>query len=242
MDPRFARARELLTEFKGGDYVCGPGCLERAGELAAPLGRRSAVVVGGHGKDWAQPTHESLRASLAAAGVEIVGDLVPGSRPNAPREDVLRIRDALLEREPDAVVAAGSGSTIDAVKCAAAMAALGDAHADFEEYFGTGRVSAMLAAEGAEMTPILGVQLAASSAAHLTKYSNITDSRTTQKKLIVDEAVTPRRALFDYAVTTTMPRSLTADGALDGVAHALEVLYGAKGEVLEKVRPIALLA
>jgi alcohol dehydrogenase class IV len=242
MDPRFERARQLLAEFKGESYVHGRGCLDRAGELASRLGKRAAVVVGGHGREWARAAHETVEKSLGATGVEIVGGLVPGSRPNAPREDVLRLKAAILEREPEVVVAAGSGSTIDAVKCAAAMAVLGEKHADFEEYFGVGRVSGMLAAEGRKMLPMLGVQFAASSAAHLTKYSNITDPARAQKKLIVDEAVVPPAALFDYAVTASQPRALTADGALDGVAHALEVLYGAKGEWLERVRPIALLA
>jgi alcohol dehydrogenase class IV len=242
MDPRFEAARQLLSAFKGDVYVYGPGCLNRAGELAARLGKRAAVVVGGHGKAWARPVHEALEESLAESGIEIAGGLVPGSRPNAPREDVLRLKRAIQEREPDLVVAAGSGSSIDAVKCASAMVALGEKHTDFEEYFGVDRVNAMLAAEGRKTLPLLAVQLAASSAAHLTRYSNITDSESAQKKLIVDQAMVPPAALFDYSVTTTQPRELTADGALDGMAHALEVLYGAKGKLLEQVRPVALLA
>jgi alcohol dehydrogenase class IV len=74
------------------------------------------------------------------------------------------------------------------------------------------------------------VQTAASSGAHLTKYSNITDLATAQKKLIVDEAIVPPRAVFDYAVTLSAPPELTADGALDGVSHCLEVLYSAVGK------------
>ncbi len=80
------------------------------------------------------------------------------------------------------------------------------------------------------MTPHVAIQTAASSGAHLTKYSNITDVSTGQKKLIVDEAIIPARAVFDYAVTYGAPPALTADGALDGIAHSLEVLYGAAGK------------
>ena len=160
MDARFAEARELLAGFKGERYVHGNGCLDRAGELAARLGRRAAVVVGGHGKAWARPAHETLEVSLRGAGLDIVGGLVPGSRPNAPREDVLRLKAAIVERDPEVIVAAGSGSTIDAVKCATAMAVLGEKHSDFEEYFGVGRVSGLLAAERREMLPILGVFVA----------------------------------------------------------------------------------
>ncbi len=54
--------------------------------------------------------------------------------------------------------------------------------------------------------------------------------KTGQKKLIVDDAVVPTRAVFDYAVTVGAPAALTADGGLDGLSHMLEVLYGAVGK------------
>jgi alcohol dehydrogenase len=82
-------------------------------------------------------------------------------------------------------------------------------------------------------------QWAASSAAHLTKYSNVTDLETAQKKLIVDDAITPERAVFDYSVTTTMPPEFTADGGMDGISHALEVYYGLSGDALVAVTPVA---
>jgi len=53
---------------------------------------------------------------------------------------------------------------------------------------------------------------------------------TGQKKLIVDEAIVPPRAAYDYEVSFGAPASLTADGALDGFSHSLEVLYGAVGK------------
>ena len=240
------KARELLRGFKGDDYVFGPGCFGRLGGLVAPLGKRAAVVAGGTGKDWGRTVHAKTRESLAAAGVEIAGEIIPGARPNAPREDVRRIAWALREREPDVVVALGGGSTIDAAKAASAMSVLrereGEKRPRIDEYFGVGKVTAMLEARGAKMPPLVAAQLASSSAAHLTKYSNVTDLATGQKKLIVDEAVVPPKALFDYSVTTTMPKGLTADGGLDGVAHALEVFYGLEGEALERVRPVSTLA
>ncbi|MHC4073729.1 MAG: dehydroquinate synthase/iron-containing alcohol dehydrogenase family protein, partial [Planctomycetota bacterium] len=80
----------------------------------------------------------------------------------------------------------------------------------------------------------------ASSAAHLTKYSNITEVSTGQKKLIVDEAIVPACPVFDYKVTYGAPAELTADGALDGIAHSLEVLYGAVGKpYYDKIEEVA---
>jgi alcohol dehydrogenase class IV len=87
---------------------------------------------------------------------------------------------------------------------------------------------------------VVAVQSASSSAAHLTKYSNITDPVDEQKKLIVDEAITPERAVFDYGVTVGAPRSLTLDGGLDGIAHLWEVFMGATGKpYYEKDKQVA---
>jgi alcohol dehydrogenase class IV len=117
------------------------------------------------------------------------------------------------------VVTVGGGSNIDATKAAVAYLALGAQQPNLDAYFGVANVTAMLRETATTMLPIVAVQLAASSGAHLTKYANITDLATAQKLLIVDEAVVPSKALFDYALTTSMPRALTSDGALDGVSQ-----------------------
>ncbi|MBN1671163.1 MAG: iron-containing alcohol dehydrogenase [Kiritimatiellae bacterium] len=232
----------MLAQFKGRDYVYGLDCFDRLGGQVAELGKRASVVTSGIGKDWGRPIHERTTSSLAAAGVARAGDLIPGAKPNAPREDVFRIATALKEQAPDVVVAVGGGSVIDAAKAAAVCWRLGGQEGDIDGYFGVGQVSERLGAAGVRMPPLVAAQLASGSAAHLTKYSNVTDTQTWQKKLIVDEAIVPPKALFDYAMTATMSKDFTSDGALDGVAHALEVFYGAKGDVLAKARPVALLA
>lgn len=220
---RFDHARRLISDFKGDRYLHGLGVLSRAGELAAQLGRTAALIcdssvaLGAHG--------ETIRASLQRHQVTVLGEL-SGAAPNAPREDVFRIAAALAEMRPEVVVSFGGGSTIDAVKAALVLWNLGG---ELDGYFGTGLVSKALATTGRKLTPHLAIQTAASSSAHLTKYSNITDILAGQKKLIVDDAVIPPRALFDYAVTASAPAFLTVDGGLDGISHCLEVLYNAVG-------------
>ncbi|HAX17243.1 MAG TPA: 3-dehydroquinate synthase, partial [Actinobacteria bacterium] len=49
--------------------------------------------------------------------------------------------------------------------------------------------------------PLIAVQVASGSGSHISKYSNVTDMKTRQKKLIIDEAIIPLRAVFDYSVT-----------------------------------------
>jgi alcohol dehydrogenase len=219
--PEFARAKELIKQFKGDAYLSGYGVLPRIGELAAGLGRRAALVrdVFPGSEDYAA----IIRRSLEAAGVELIG-VIDGAAPNAPREDLFRIADQLKQLAPDFYVSFGGGSTIDAAKAADVLRVLGGS---IDDYFGTGLVTEALRKTGKRLTPHLAIQTASSSAAHLTKYSNITDIHTGQKKLIVDEAIVPPRAAYDYEVSFGAPASLTADGALDGFSHSLEVLYGA---------------
>jgi alcohol dehydrogenase class IV len=220
----FDRARALIREFKGEAYLNGFGVLPKVGGLCAGLGKRAVIV-----RDrfaGSDQFVETVRDSLASAGLEVVGT-VDGAAPNAPREDVARIAAGLGELDPELTVSLGGGSTIDATKAALVLRAVGG---DIDGYFGTGLVSKALAERGVKLAPHLAIQSAASSSAHLTKYSNITDLKTGQKKLIVDDAVVPARAAFDYAVTLGAPAALSADGGLDGLSHSLEVLYGAVGK------------
>jgi alcohol dehydrogenase len=219
----FDSARQLIRQFKGDRYAFGADALQESGAMAAQLGQRAAVVCGT--SDASRQTSQTIKASLASAAVRVAGE-VEGARPNAPREDVFRIARGLRRIGPDVVVVVGGGSTIDAAKAADGLYDLGG---PLDRYFGTGWVTQALVPEGQALTPLIAVQMASSSGAHLTKYSNVTDIGKGQKKLIVDEAIVPRCAVFQYDVTMSMPTHLTADGGLDGLSHLIEVLYGLVG-------------
>ncbi len=233
----FTQAQTLLRVFKGESYAFGDDALARTGALTAPLGRRAGLIRPSHpGSD---AVVGAVMASLEGSGVTIAG-ILRGVRPNAPREDLLWLTGELRALAPDVTVAVGGGSIIDAVKAAEVLRTLGGT---IDDYFGTGKVTAALAATGKTLTPLVAVQTAASSSAHLTKYSNITDLATGQKKLIVNDAIVPAAAVFQYDVTYSMPASLTADGALDGHSHALEVLYGAVGKpAYARIKTVATVA
>jgi len=128
----------------------------------------------------------------------MAGEYILGARPNAPREDVYFIAEKLKEQNPETVLSIGGGSTTDAVKAAIVLSALGDKYPDLDVYFGTGEVNKRIASENRKLLPHYAVMTVASSAAHLTKYSNITDLHSGQKMLIVDESIVPVKALFDF--------------------------------------------
>lgn len=212
----------LLDRFKEGRFLYGAGCISGLGEQIKPLGTKAMLVrVDFAGLD---AFVAKIKDSLNSSGIEVIRELVNPVRPNAPVEDMNAVRDEIAACRPELVISLGGGSTIDAVKSAIVLDSLGG---DIEDYFGVGKVSEALAADGKSLTPHVAIQTAASSAAHLTKYSNITNIGTGQKKLIVDDAVVPDIPVFDYEVSYDTPEELTLDGALDGMSHSLEVYFGA---------------
>ncbi len=249
-------ARDLVREFKGDSYRFGNQVLKDTGGLVAAAGRRAALVRSGFaGTDGYLQT---IRSSMTQAGVRLVAE-IRGAAPNTPREDVCRIAAELTRADPDVIVSFGGGSTIDATKAAEVLRTLGGEIDDYfgtglvTKKLQARRVPVRAYQERVEgvppsdrgqdardttpygvttnrLTPHVAIQTAAGSGAHLTKYANITDVKTGQKKLIVDEAIVPSHPVFDYTVTYDAPSALTADGAMDGLAHILEVFYGAVGK------------
>ncbi|MGQ9694263.1 MAG: iron-containing alcohol dehydrogenase [Thermodesulfobacteriota bacterium] len=233
------KAKKILLEWKGDNYAFGDGALNKVGIFAKSLGKKALIVVADMGQTWVEPIRQEVEKSLKDNDIEY--QTILGAAPNAPREDVYRIAMQLCRSKADMILAIGGGSTIDACKAAAVLVTyapeevakvLGVNEAlagTIDPYFGVGNVTKIKEATGLPVLPNIAVQTAASSAAHLTKGSNITDPVINQKKLIVDEAIYPAAAAFDYSVTLNAPKSLTVDGGLDGIAHVWEVLTGAVG-------------
>lgn len=222
--PEFPIAAKLLKQFKGDRYLNGLNVLPALGPNAARFGKRAVLV-----RDCfpgSEPFIKTIRDSLRDASVEVVAEL-DGAAPNAPRQDLDRIKAGLDSTRYDLIVSFGGGSTIDSAKAANVVHTL---RGTIDDYFGTGLVTQALTQSGKTLAPHVAIQAAASSGAHLTKYSNITDVKTGQKKLVVDTAIVPSFSVFDYTTTFGAPPSLTADGALDGISHAVEVLYSAVGK------------
>lgn len=238
----FKNATKLLDDWKSGSYVFGvdDSVYDHIGSVARMTGKTVLLVVADLGKRWIEPTLAKVKASLAKSGVNC--QAVLGAGPNAPRADVYRIALAVSMAKPDSIIAVGGGSTIDAAKAASSLAtfsleermaflsaSLPDA-SSVEPYFGVDRITEIEKQTGRKIVPIIAVQTAASSGAHLTKYSNITDPVTGIKKLEIDYAHVPIAATFDFRASMSSPAALKVDGALDGIAHCWEVLMGATGK------------
>ena len=234
------KARNLIKKFKGNDYTFGLGVLDQVGSIASKFGKSALVI---SNTTYLKTVADKVIESLKDNGVTLAGDrVVPDAKPNNPQEDVYRVESYILHFQPDCIIVIGGGSSIDCAKAANVLASLGQYRPEIEDYFGTGLVSSALSKTGKKLYPLIAIQTSASSGAHLTKYSNVTDPLIGQKKLIVDEAIIPIKALFDYQITASMPPTLTIDGALDGIAHCLEVFYGIGQDKFDLLQEITLTA
>lgn len=233
-------ARQMLKDWKKDAYIFGFEVLGKIGDLAGQFGKRALLVVADLGSSWVEGMQKKVEESVKEKGGQV--EIILGARPNAPREDLYRIALHIARANPEIIIVLGGGSTIDAAKAANILATYTPAEvkgalevadviaSTIDPYFGVGMVSRVQSYTQRPLRPLIAVQTAASSGAHLTKYSNITDLLSAQKKLIVDEAIVPKAALFDYGVTLKTPMDLTLDGGLDGIAHAWEVFMGATGQ------------
>lgn len=232
-----AKAKNLLYNFKGEEYALGVGILNEVGEYAKEYGDSVLLI---SNDTYRESAVKEVKKSLKKNKIKIAGNRIfPGADPNAPREDVYRLAGYLHTFESDSIIVIGGGSTIDAVKAANVLASLGHYSPDIDKYFGSGLVTKALKHSSNHLTPMIAIQTASSSGAHLTKYSNVTDVVSGQKKLIVDDAIIPHKSVFDYKISETMPLDVTVDGAFDGMAHCLEVFYGINDDNYDLEKEIA---
>jgi len=173
---KFEKARRLLNEFKGDSYLYGRDVLSQVGGLTKKYAEKATLVRSNFAGSDAFV--HAIKKSLSKSNVELV-DVIDGPRPNAPREDLIRMVDEIRSKRVEGLISFGGGSNIDASKAANVLLSLGG---EIGDYFGTGQVTKKLENSRKELIPHVAIQTAASSAAHLTKYSNITNIEAGQKK------------------------------------------------------------
>ena len=240
MEDKIKLANKLLKDYKGNKFSFGLGCLPDMAEFVLEYGSETLLIISQN--EWARSLREKVGHIFEKNKINIVAE-TGTSKENTPKEDVFALADLIKSVKPKSIVCVGGGSAIDCAKAANVLAALSSDNRNLEDFYGVGKVSEVIdKADGLGLYPLIAVEVAAGSGSHLTKYSNVTDLSAGQKKLIVDNAIIPDRAVFDYQTTLTMPADLTKDGAMDGFSHCLEVYYGAdeKAENFKLVEEICL--
>ncbi|MTI61489.1 MAG: iron-containing alcohol dehydrogenase [Firmicutes bacterium] len=150
---------------------------------------------------------------LKEAGIKSI--IVDGVEPNPSVETVERGKKAMLEFEPDWVIAIGGGSALDAAKIMWAFYEYPEL--EFSDIIEVGSIP-----ELRKKAKFIAIPSTSGTASEITAFSVITDTKKKIKYPIVSPEIIPDIAIIDPEIPATMPSHITANTGMDVMAHAVE--------------------
>ena len=128
----------------------------------------------------------------------------------------------------DGVIAVGGGSSIDAGKGIAVMAAN---NGPLSEYAGYHRIPQ-------PGVPLFAIPTTAGTGSEMSRVAVITDTLRNVKMMMLDAHLLPAAAFVDYTLTLSMPPPLTANVGVDTLTHGIEAYVSRKASTM--TYPLAL--
>ena len=191
------------------DLYHGKGSLEA---LKTFKGSKAMICVGG-GSMKRFGFLDKAEVYLKEAGMEV--RIFDGIEPDPSVETVMRGAQAMLEFEPDWIVAIGGGSPIDAAKAMWIKYEYPDCtFEDMCKVFGIPELR--------KKAHFCAVSSTSGTATEVTAFSIITDYSKGIKYPIADFEITPDVAIVDPELAETMPQKLVAHTGMDAMTHAIE--------------------
>lgn len=189
--------------------VLGEGALNQAIEIIAALDLKKALIVTDSGLAKMGMT-DQIGGLLKEKGMDYA--VFSGVQPNPTVGNVNDGLAALKEAGADFVISLGGGSSHDAAKGIAIVAANGGKIEDYEG----------LDKSKKPQLPLVAINTTAGTASEMTRFTIITDETRHVKMAIVDKNVTPLLSVNDPALMENMPAPLTAATGMDALTHAVE--------------------
>ncbi|MEV0537512.1 bifunctional acetaldehyde-CoA/alcohol dehydrogenase [Kitasatospora sp. NPDC050463] len=143
--------------------------------------------------------------------------------PNPSIDTVRRGAELMRGFQPDTIIALGGGSPMDAAKVMWLMYEHPEVDfADLKEKFFDIRKRAFTFPDLGEKAKLVCIPTTSGTGSEVTPFAVITDTATGQKYPLADYALTPSVAIVDPALTTHLPKAVTADTGFDALTHCIE--------------------
>ena len=212
-------------DFHPGTIVVGAGCVGRLGDELDRRGRERAMLVSGRTVGTTPAVVDPIRDGL---GDRLVAEF-PETTPAKTLGTALAGLRLARDRDVDAVVAVGGGSTLDTAKNLAALSSHGDVEAAAERAVETGGPS--VAADGdplpivAVPTTLAGADLSDLAGVTLTLDRDVSDAEDYESGGVADSRLMPEALFYDADLYRTTPSSVLAASAMNGFDKGIEMLY-----------------
>ncbi|MER5635539.1 bifunctional acetaldehyde-CoA/alcohol dehydrogenase [Kitasatospora sp. NPDC002227] len=166
---------------------------------------------------------ERIRAVLDRRRDPVEVRVVDFVEPNPSIDTVRRGAELMRGFRPDTIIALGGGSPMDAAKVMWLMYEHPEVDfADLKEKFFDIRKRAFTFPDLGGMAKLVCIPTTSGTGAEVTPFAVITDTATGQKYPLADYALTPSVAIVDPALTTHLPKDVTADTGFDALTHCIE--------------------
>jgi acetaldehyde dehydrogenase/alcohol dehydrogenase len=185
----------------------------------------------------------ALEEVLAEVGVKY--DIFYDVEPDPSLDTVNRGLEMMNRFNPDAIIAIGGGSPMDAAKIMWLMYE----HPEIE-FEGLAMRFMDIRKRVYELPPLghkaimVAIPTTSGTGSEVTPFAVVTDRRNNIKYPLADYALTPTMAIVDPQLVLNMPKSLTAFGGIDALTHAVEAYVSVlaseytNGMALEAIRLI----
>ena len=191
------------------DIYYGNGVLS---ELKNLDGNKAMLVLGGSSMKKFGFVDKAL-GYLEEAGIEV--KIFEGVEPDPSVETVIAGAEAMIEYNPDIIIAMGGGSPIDAAK--AMWVFYEHPEVVFDDIKDPFTIP-----ELRSKAKFVAIPSTSGTASEVTAFSVITDYKAKVKYPLADFNITPDVAIIDSDLAQTMPKMLTAHTGMDALTHAIE--------------------
>ncbi|HEX4983793.1 MAG TPA: bifunctional acetaldehyde-CoA/alcohol dehydrogenase [Ilumatobacteraceae bacterium] len=198
-----------------GDVFISPGSLEQLRELGAA----QVVIVTDAVMDGRGLTEEVRRRLDGARNVRVFAEV-----PIEPDEAVITAGVDLLDRmQPDAIVAIGGGSVMDAAKVMRLLHEHPECSLhDLSLPFLDARKRVADYPQDPHRVTLVAIPTTSGTGSEVSPAAVVSSNG--RKITLVDYTLVPDIAIVDPNLTLTMPPALTADTGIDALTHALEAV------------------